>query len=101
MTTPSAKSESPQPARVPVASSAGTVRRTEVSPPGDRTHRPRSAATPLLWVVSLLIAYVLSPLPVGVALDLLPAKYAIPMHRALRTVYAPIIWVSNRVPRIH
>lgn len=101
MTTPSAESEPPQPAKVPIASSAGAMRRTEASSNAPSAHRPRSATTPLLWVVSLLIAYVLSPLPVGVALDLLPAKYALPAHRAFRTVYAPIVWVSNRVPQVH
>jgi hypothetical protein len=76
------------------------VRQTATSA-SPATPPPRSAATPLLWVVSLLIAYLLSPLPVGVALDLMPVKYAFPTHRALRTVYAPIIWVSNRVPQVH
>lgn len=102
MTTPSAKPDSsPVAAASPSASAAATGRTPEASASGARPRPKRLPITPILWTLSLLIAYALSPLPVGVALDLLPFKYAQPAHKTFRTVYAPLIWVSDRVPRVH
>lgn len=102
MTTPSAKPESLPPAAASAPANAAPSGRTPGVSPASRPARPpRSPVTPFLWILSLLIVYVLSPLPVGVALDLIPFKYAQPAHKTLRTVYAPLIWVSNRVPPVH
>lgn len=107
MTSSSAQPESPQsrigeqrgiPAAAPVgqtATSAGEqAARTAAPRPG------RSLASLGLWAFSLLIAYALSPLPVGVALDLMPPRVSVPAHKSIRTVYAPLIWLSDHSTRV-
>ncbi len=61
----------------------------------EAARRPR-ATTKLLWAVNLVIFYALSPLPMGVLLDLMPYRAAASAYVVLEPAYAPLIWLSNQ-----
>lgn len=76
------------------------------SPEADPTSRkgPGSrcrAFNAALWAISLLIIYVLSPLPMQIILDLMPLRAAVGAHRTLEVAYAPLIWLSDHNEPVH
>lgn len=83
----------------------GNAERPEPATPGRNPDRsdvevaPRASAnwsTRACWGVVVLIGYLLSPLPLGVFLDLLPMPVARPAFYALSVAYKPLSWLYGQ-----
>ena len=61
---------------------------------------PSPWRTRLSWVVVIVIAYVLSPLPVNIFLILLPPRVAVSAERYLEVAYSPLAWLYGHSQKV-
>lgn len=85
------------------------VARQDADPPAATSEKPIAAATQpapahratrALWALNIVLAYALSPLPLGIALDLMPFSVATAVHEVLQPAYAPLVWLSQKSDRV-